>query len=196
MKMGAVDYIAKPFEHNEIIEAVAKIIRENPSQRQVNAADSEDECAPITGMIGSCSQMQELFRRVRKVAQTNSTVLINGESGTGKELVARGIHDLSNREGQEMISVNCAAILENLIESELFGHEKDAFTGATATRTGLVEAANGGTLFLDEMENFLLCSGSIASSFAGKRNSQGWFGAVKKVDVRPSQQHTEISSSS
>ena len=151
MKMGAVDYIAKPFEHNEIIEAVAKIIRENPSQRQVNAADSEDECAPITGMIGSCSQMQELFRRVRKVAQTNSTVLINGESGTGKELVARGIHDLSNREGQEMISVNCAAIPENLIESELFGHEKGAFTGATATRTGLVEAANGGTLFLDEI---------------------------------------------
>ncbi|MEC8701204.1 MAG: sigma-54 dependent transcriptional regulator [Pseudomonadota bacterium] len=151
MKMGAVDYIAKPFEHNEIIEAVAKIIRENPSQRQVNAVDSEDECAPITGMIGSCSQMQELFRRIRKVAQTNSTVLINGESGTGKELVARGIHDLSNREGQEMISVNCAAIPENLIESELFGHEKGAFTGATATRTGLVEAANGGTLFLDEI---------------------------------------------
>lgn len=151
MKMGAVDYITKPFEHNEIIEAVAKIIRENPSQRQVNAADSEDECAPITGMIGSCSQMQELFRRIRKVAQTNSTVLINGESGTGKELVARGIHDLSNREGQEMISLNCAAIPENLIESELFGHEKGAFTGATATRTGLVEAANGGTLFLDEI---------------------------------------------
>ena len=151
MKMGAVDYIAKPFEHNEIIEAVAKIIRENPSQRQVSAADSEDECAPITGMIGSCSQMQELFRRIRKVAQTNSTVLINGESGTGKELVAKGIHDLSNRECQEMISVNCAAIPENLIESELFGHEKGAFTGATATRTGLVEAANGGTLFLDEI---------------------------------------------
>ena len=151
MKMGAVDYITKPFEHNEIIEAVAKIIRENPSQRQINAADSEDECAPITGMIGSCSQMQELFRRIRKVAQTNSTVLINGESGTGKELVARGIHDLSNREGQEMISLNCAAIPENLIESELFGHEKGAFTGATATRTGLVEAANGGTLFLDEI---------------------------------------------
>ena len=147
MKMGAVDYIAKPFEHNEIIDAVAKTIRGKPSQRQA----SEDEGAPITGMMGSCPQMYELFRRIRKVAQTNSTVLINGESGTGKELVARGIHDLSNREGQEMISVNCAAIPENLIESELFGHEKGAFTGATATRTGLVEAANGGTLFLDEI---------------------------------------------
>ena len=89
--------------------------------------------------------MHELFRRIRKVAQTNSTVLINGESGTGKELVARGIRDLSNREGQEMISVNCAAIPENLIESELFGHEKVHYRCA-ATRTGLVEAANGGTI--------------------------------------------------
>ena len=151
MKMGAVDYIAKPFEHSEIIEAVARIIREHPNRIGMSASGSGDEDAPISGMIGSCPQMHELFRRIRKVAQTNSTVLINGESGTGKELVARGIHDLSSREGQEMISVNCAAIPENLIESELFGHEKGAFTGATATRTGLVEAANGGTLFLDEI---------------------------------------------
>ena len=185
MKMGAVDYITKPFEHNEIIEAVAKIIRENPSQRQVNAADSEDECAPITGMIGSCSQMQELFRRIRKVAQTNSTVLINGESGTGKELVARGIHDLSNREGQEMISVNCAAIPENLIESELFGHEKGAFTGATATRTGLVEAANGGTLFLDEIGELPLEAQARLLRVL-QENEIRKVGSVqsKKVDVR------------
>jgi DNA-binding NtrC family response regulator len=102
-------------------------------------------------MVGRCPQMMEMFRRIRKVAQTNSTVLVNGESGTGKELVAKAIHDLSTRESQEMISVNCAAIPENLIESELFGHEKGAFTGATATRTGLVEAANKSTLFLDEI---------------------------------------------
>ncbi len=102
-------------------------------------------------MIGSSPQMRELFRSVRKVALTNSTALVNGESGTGKELVARAIHELSTRQNQEMISVNCAAIPENLIESELFGHEKDAFPGATQTRTGLVEAANGGTLFLDEV---------------------------------------------
>ncbi|MGM0634002.1 MAG: sigma-54 interaction domain-containing protein, partial [Pseudomonadota bacterium] len=101
--------------------------------------------------IGSCPQMYELFRRIRKVAQTSSTVLINGESGTGKELVARAIHQLSERNGQEMISVNCAAIPENLIESELFGHEKGAFTGATSHRTGLVEAADSSTLFLDEI---------------------------------------------
>ena len=150
MKMGAVDYIAKPFEHNEIIETVAKIIREY-NREETPASNEEDHEPPVHEMIGSCPQMMELFRRIRKVAQTNSTVLINGESGTGKELVARAIHNLSTRENQEMISVNCAAIPENLIESELFGHEKGAFTGATATRTGLVEAANGSTLFLDEI---------------------------------------------
>ena len=151
MKLGAVDYIAKPFEHKELIESVAKIIRDHAKSPSSSVNTTEEAEAPIHGMIGSCPQMVELFRRIRKVALTNSTVLINGESGTGKELVARAIHDLSSRHGQEIISVNCAAIPENLIESELFGHEKGAFTGATATRTGLVEAANGSTLFLDEI---------------------------------------------
>ena len=151
MKLGAVDYIAKPFEHSELIESVAKVIREHAKTLQ-QSTDAPVECEPpVHGMIGNCPPMMELFRRIRKVALTNSTVLINGESGTGKELVARAIHNLSNRRAQEMISVNCAAIPENLIESELFGHEKGAFTGATATRTGLVEAANGSTLFLDEI---------------------------------------------
>jgi DNA-binding NtrC family response regulator len=152
MKMGAVDYIAKPFEHNELIESVAKIMRDHPAGR-LNRGSSIEESSepPVHGMIGNCPQMLELFRRIRKVALTNSTVLINGESGTGKELVARAIHNLSSSQGREMISVNCAAIPENLIESELFGHEKGAFTGATATRTGLVEAANESTLFLDEI---------------------------------------------
>ena len=151
MKMGAVDYIAKPFEHNEIIETLSRIIREQTTLDKEEKIDSEEPQPPVHGMIGSCPQMMELFRRIRKVAQTNSTVLINGESGTGKELVARAIHNLSDRKDQEMISVNCAAIPENLIESELFGHEKGAFTGAIATRTGLVEAANRSTLFLDEI---------------------------------------------
>ena len=151
MKLGAVDYIAKPFEHSELIESVAKVIREHAKTLQQSTDAPVEFEPPVHGMIGSCPQMMELFRRIRKVAHTNSTVLINGESGTGKELVARAIHNLSNRRAQEMISVNCAAIPENLIESELFGHEKGAFTGATATRTGLVEAANGSTLFLDEI---------------------------------------------
>ena len=103
------------------------------------------------GMIGGSPQMLELFRSVRKVAPTDSTVLICGESGTGKQLVARAIHSLSERGERQMISVNCAAIPADLIESELFGHEKGAFPGATETRTGLVETADGSTLFLDEI---------------------------------------------
>lgn len=151
MKMGAVDYIPKPFEHEEMLHAVARIIKENASRQPAAKSLEPPPEPPVPGMIGSCPQMMELFRRIRKVAQTNSTVLINGESGTGKELVARAIHGLSDRHASEMISVNCAAIPENLIESELFGHEKGAFTGATANRTGLVEAASGSTLFLDEI---------------------------------------------
>ncbi|MEJ6679357.1 MAG: sigma-54 dependent transcriptional regulator [OM182 bacterium] len=149
MKLGAVDYIAKPFEHSELLESVAKVLQDHAGGIELATADEFEP--PVHGMIGSCPQMMELFRRIRKVALTNSTVLINGESGTGKELVAKAIHKLSSRCDNEMISVNCAAIPENLIESELFGHEKGAFTGATATRTGLVEAAHGSTLFLDEI---------------------------------------------
>jgi DNA-binding NtrC family response regulator len=110
-----------------------------------NAANGE------IGIIGTCAPMQDLYSKIRKVAPTDSNVLIQGESGTGKELVARALHNLSRRAKAPMISVNCAAIPETLIESELFGHEKGAFTGASAGRAGLVEAADGGTLFLDEI---------------------------------------------
>ena len=102
-------------------------------------------------MIGQCAEMKELYRRIAKVAPTNTTVLILGESGTGKELVAKALHQNSLRSNGPIISVNCAAIPESLIESELFGHEKGAFTGANANRKGLVEAADGGSLFLDEI---------------------------------------------
>ena len=185
MKMGAVDYIAKPFEHNEIIETLGRIIRERATLDKEEKIDSEEPQPPIHGMIGSCPQMMELFRRIRKVAQTNSTVLINGESGTGKELVARAIHNLSDRKDQEMISVNCAAIPENLIESELFGHEKGAFTGATATRTGLVEAANRSTLFLDEIGELPLEAQARLLRVL-QENEIRKVGSVqsKKVDVR------------
>lgn len=185
MKMGAVDYIAKPFEHNEIIETVSRIIRDHGHKRSSESNEDDLVEPPVHGMIGSCPQMMELFRRIRKVAQTNSTVLINGESGTGKELVARAIHKLSERENLEMISVNCAAIPENLIESELFGHEKGAFTGATATRTGLVEAANGSTLFLDEIGELPLEAQARLLRVL-QENEIRKVGSVqsKKVDVR------------
>ncbi|WP_339488132.1 sigma-54-dependent transcriptional regulator [Pseudomonas sp. RL_5y_Pfl2_70] len=164
MKMGAVDYIAKPFDHDEMLQAVARILRDRQSAPAAGEAASAksangngngksaiDNSNGEIGIIGSCPPMQDLYGKIRKVAPTDSNVLIQGESGTGKELVARALHNLSKRAKAPMISVNCAAIPESLIESELFGHEKGAFTGASAGRAGLVEAADGGTLFLDEI---------------------------------------------
>ena len=153
VKMGAVDYIAKPFDHEEMLSTIARILKERPPAPLQTAVPTPLPTAIPNdlGIIGRCSAMQDLFGKIRKVAPTDSNVLILGESGTGKELVARALHQQSARAKAPMISVNCAAIPETLIESELFGHEKGAFTGATATRTGLVEAADGGTLFLDEI---------------------------------------------
>jgi DNA-binding NtrC family response regulator len=166
MKMGAVDYIAKPFDHDEMLQAVARILRDRQSAPTAAPAPTAEprangKAAPTDkgaaaangeiGIIGSCPPMQDMYSKIRKVAPTDSNVLIQGESGTGKELVARALHNLSRRAKAPMISVNCAAIPETLIESELFGHEKGAFTGASAGRAGLVEAADGGTLFLDEI---------------------------------------------
>ena len=151
MRMGAVDYIAKPFDHDEMLAAVKRVIgkanqRQNPKDpnRRVNEQ-------AIGGMIGSSAVMRELYTKIHKVAPTNATVLVCGETGTGKELAASAIHRESPRNGKPMISVNCAAIPETLIEAELFGHEKGAFTGAATMREGLVAAADGGTLFLDEI---------------------------------------------
>ncbi|MEH6347707.1 MAG: sigma-54 dependent transcriptional regulator [Bermanella sp.] len=152
MKLGAVDYIAKPFDHDEMLIAVQRILKGRNLERQNKVLKQEiAKDYPTTGIIGSCAPMQKLFKMIGKVSPTDATVLVLGESGTGKELVARAIHEQSNRKDAPMISVNCAAIPENLIESELFGHEKGSFTGATSARIGLVEAADGGTLFLDEI---------------------------------------------
>ncbi len=156
MKLGAVDYIAKPFDHDELVDAVRRILADSKAAdskatQTTSPATGQEQDYPVSGIIGSCEAMQLLFRKISKVAPTDATVLIQGESGTGKELVARALHAQSQRKNATMISVNCAAIPETLIESELFGHEKGAFTGATALRQGLVEAADGGTLFLDEI---------------------------------------------
>ena len=156
IQLGAADYIAKPFEHSQMLETVSRILRQRGKPTQGHKGDAKAESGtdgtrPPAGMLGDSPPMLELFRRIHKVAPTNSTVLISGESGTGKQLVARAIHGLSGRREKEMVSVNCAAIAAELIESELFGHEKGAFAGATEARTGLVEMADGSTLFLDEI---------------------------------------------
>jgi DNA-binding NtrC family response regulator len=152
MKQGAVDYIAKPFDHDELLMLVERTLKHERLERKNEVLKSDLEKAyPVHGMVGSCQTMQEVCRRVSKVAPTDTTVLVLGESGTGKELVARALHEQSLRRDAPIVTVNCAAIPETLIESELFGHERGAFTGANSSRTGLIEAADGGTLFLDEI---------------------------------------------
>lgn len=149
MKMGAVDYIAKPFNHDEMLSTITSILKQQP----VDHHDIKIQLPQTrhTQITGSCDAMLSLFSRTSKVARTDATVLVLGESGTGKELIARSIHEQSARAKAPMISVNCAAIPESLIESELFGHEKGSFTGADTSRCGLIEAADKGTLFLDEI---------------------------------------------
>jgi DNA-binding NtrC family response regulator len=152
IKQGAVDYIAKPFDHEELLHLVKRTLSQAQLERKNQVLKSDmDKVYPVDGMVGGCSAMREVFRQIAKVAPTDTTVLILGESGTGKELVARALHEQSQRCKAPIVTVNCAAIPESLIESELFGHEKGAFTGAVASRTGMVESANSGTLFLDEI---------------------------------------------
>ncbi|MGL4564900.1 MAG: sigma-54-dependent transcriptional regulator, partial [Halioglobus sp.] len=154
MRMGAVDYIAKPFDHADMIAAVQRIIADHPAPRRIQekiGVSSPPKPSAVAGITGNCQAMLTLCEHIRKVAPTDSTVLVLGETGTGKEIVARSVHRHSPRADKILVSVNCAAIPDTLIESELFGYEKGAFTGANASRMGLIEAADSGTLFLDEI---------------------------------------------
>ena len=148
MKQGAVDYLAKPCAPEDLLSVVSEALASHPTFKPSNDEN------PATGEMmfeGTCPSLRKLYDNVRKVALTDSTVLIQGETGTGKELTARQVHEASKRASRRMIAVNCAAIPDSLIESELFGYEKGAFTGANTNRIGLIEAADGGTLFLDEI---------------------------------------------
>ncbi len=159
MRMGAVDYIAKPFDHADMLNAVQRVIEKHAGQKTTRTERPNRDSSAKAGLetdgepiiLGECDAMQTLDEHIAKFAPTDSTVLVLGETGTGKELVARSIHRQSRRADNTLISVNCAAIPETLIESELFGYEKGAFTGANTNRMGLIEAADGGTLFLDEI---------------------------------------------
>ena len=152
IKSGAIDYLAKPFEPDELLHAVARcaerwqLLAENAALRK-----RAGEIYSLTDIIGESPKVRELRQLIETVAPTDATVLILGESGTGKELIAGAMHSLSSRRSQSYIRINCAAIPETLLESELFGHEKGAFTGAHRQKPGRVEEADGGTIFLDEI---------------------------------------------
>ena len=151
MKLGAYDYIQKPFDGDEIKHLVDRTLEHNRLIRENQALRSMTEVSSPRPLIGSGAAMAEVRKKIDLVARSNATVLIRGESGTGKEVVARAIHNASDRKERPMLAVNCAALSENLLESELFGHEKGAFTGADRMRRGRFELADGGTLMLDEI---------------------------------------------
>ena len=147
---GAFEYVPKPFDIKELVAVTLRAI--SFAQEQKNNLITEKKASSHNSeIIGEAPSMQEVFRAIGRLSNSNITVLINGESGTGKELVAKALHDNSPRKNNRFIALNMAAIPRDLIESELFGHEKGAFSGATHRREGRFEQANGGTLFLDEI---------------------------------------------
>ena len=154
MRMGAYDYITKPFDMNEIQMLIDKSLLQSKLTQTVNIGNQQNDgeiFVNTQAIVGKSAVMQDLYKLIGKVAGSNIPVLIQGESGTGKELVARAVYQYSDRKDKPFIAVNCAAIPETLLESELFGHEKGAFTGANDRRIGRFEQCNGGTLFLDEI---------------------------------------------
>lgn len=152
MRRGAFDFITKPVDLNLIRQQVARAFDHGRLQSENKTLKNRLAAAgAISEIIGTCTIMQELFQQIRQVADTDATVLIQGESGTGKELVARALHDLSSRSRGAFVAVNLGALPESLLESELFGHEKGSFTGASRRKPGCFEQAQGGTLFLDEI---------------------------------------------
>jgi DNA-binding NtrC family response regulator len=148
LKTGAAEYVSKPFTDEELLTAVEKALAK-PRARRLTQPESGIP-AP-RGMVGSSPAMQKVYDAIRRASPTTATMLLTGESGTGKELIARAIHYASPRSSSAFVPVNCAAIPDTLLESELFGHVKGAFTGASETRAGFFQAADGGTVFLDEI---------------------------------------------
>lgn len=187
MKHGAFDYVLKPFDLKKLEALVAKALQ---ASRDIRESGEKNENLRISadyaeGIAGSGEAMQNVLKTVGQVAASEATVMITGESGTGKELIARCVHRHSHRAKGPFIAVNCAAIPENLIESELFGHEKGAFTGATDTKAGQFELSSGGTLFLDEIGDMTLPTQTKILRTIQEGEIQRVGGTkVKKVDVR------------
>ncbi|MCX7045815.1 MAG: sigma-54 dependent transcriptional regulator [Candidatus Sumerlaeota bacterium] len=152
IRSGAYDFFTKPFELDEFRIVIRRALERRSLEQEIRRLQSQLVTGHVYGrMIGQCEPMRQIYQMIENVAPQDVTVLIRGESGTGKELVAREIHERSTRRGNPFVSLNCAAIPESLLESELFGHERGAFTGAIAARPGRMELANKGTFFLDEI---------------------------------------------
>jgi len=157
MNEGAFDYVPKPFDNEELRQNIAKALSLKTVEQEKQIIDEElKQTLHFGKIIGNCPAMMRIYDMIRQVAKTKTNVLITGESGTGKELIARAIHDQSNRRDQPFVVINCAGIPETLMESELFGHKKGAFTGATQDKKGLFETGDHGTIFLDEIGELTL----------------------------------------
>lgn len=186
MKLGAYDYITKPFDLDEIRLIIKKALSTQDLKNEVNILRSEiDKGYSFGNIVGKTVIMREIFDTIKQIANSKTTVLIEGESGTGKELVAKAIHFNSSRKGKSFIAINCAGIPETLIESELFGHEKGAFTNAYGRKLGRFELADSGTLFLDEISELSLATQAKILRFLQERELVRVGGTETiKVDVR------------
>jgi DNA-binding NtrC family response regulator len=186
MKMGAADYVTKPFDIEELRLIVAKTLATQELEQEVRYLRAQVvNSYGFHNLVGKSPAMREIYSKIEQVADTRSTVLITGESGTGKELVARALHFNSARRERPFIAINCASIPDTLIESELFGHEKGSFTGALARRLGKVELAHGGTLFMDEVGDLGLPTQAKLLRFLQEREFTRVGGSQTiKVDVR------------
>jgi two-component system response regulator PilR (NtrC family) len=152
MNQGAFDYVPKPFENEELLQTIANALERKTLEKEKRAIDDAlKESVHFGKIVGNSPRMLHIYEMIRQVAKTKTSVLITGESGTGKELIAKAIHEQSDRAEQPFVTINCGGIPETLLESEFFGHRKGSFTGATADKQGLMEVAHQGTLFLDEI---------------------------------------------
>jgi len=184
VKLGADDYLTKPFTDVELLAAVKKSLEKQSNKREFNR-EIKDGFGEKFGIIGNSSKMLEVFKTIKKASEINSTVLITGESGTGKELVARAIHYVGFRAAAPFVPINCGAIPETLLESELFGYVKGAFTGAHTTRNGFFQSADKGTIFLDEIsETSLMLQIKLLRVIQEKEVYMVGSNRSQKVDVR------------